>query len=172
MRKTLSVLLVTSLVLSACGWRDSRLNPGNWFDKSEPVETGTTEPVNPLIPAGGGSTGIFKRPEAQDSSVAIPTITDLAIERTPSGAIIRATGEAARLGAYGAHLRLESDEEAAEAGVLEYSFRVSYPESATPQGTAHARKVVVARSLNKGDLEGVRVIRVVAAQNARESRRR
>lgn len=170
MRITLSVLLVAGLVLSACGWQDSRLNPGNWFGSSQPVSAEAAEEANPLIPAGGGGTSLFARPEAEDTSVAIETITELVIERVPDGAIIRATGEASRLGAYGAFLRSEPVEEGS--GRLEFSFRVAYPRSETPRGTAHARRVVVARALSTDELEEVRVIRVVAGTNARESRRR
>lgn len=170
MRKSLSVLLVAGLVLSACGWRDSRLNPGNWFGRSQPAAAQDGAPVNPLIPSSG-ATGMFSRPEEVDGSEPIPVVSELVIERTASGAIVRATGEAARLGPYNAWLRAEGGEGTNEDGVIVYSFRITYPRDATPVGTPNARKVVVARSLSRKQLEGVRAIRVVGAQNARESRR-
>lgn len=171
MRKSLTVLLFACLVVSSCGWRDSRLNPGNWFGSSQPVAAEAPEEVNPLLPKATGA-GLFKRPEAVDASVLITQITELEVERIPTGAIVRATGLASRLGAYNVFLRRETPSGAPENGVLEYSFRASYPNNPSPQGTELARRVVVARTLNHKALEGVRVIRVTAAQNARESRRR
>ncbi|HBS49553.1 MAG TPA: hypothetical protein DEA05_05430 [Rhodobacteraceae bacterium] len=172
MRNPLSVLLVAGLILSGCGFGESRFNPVNWFGGSEPVEAEAAGEVNPLIPSSGAR-GMFARPDPVDRSVPVPVVTELAVERIPTGAIVRATGTAARLGPYGAWLRREtSEEEAAAEGVIEFSFRVTYPNKDTPVGTEHARRVVVAESLSTGDLEGVRVIRVLGAQNALESRRR
>lgn len=172
-----TVLLVSSLSLAACGgWRDSNLNPGNWFGNSRslPVDDGAptepTEAINPLIPSE--RVGVFKRPEAEDPSVLIANVTELQIDPTPSGAIVRATGIATRQGAYSAELRLTSTEEDAKAGTLSLAFRVIYPEDATPTGTEFSRTVHAAYSLTMDELRSVRTVRVTGRENVRESRRR
>jgi len=176
MKTTLTVLLVTSLTLAGCGgWRNSGLNPGNWFgnSRSVPVEesaTAAAEPVNPLLPPERA--GVFKRPDAVDISVPIATVSNLRIEPTPSGAIIYAEGIATRQGAYGAQLRPVTTAEEAESGVLSLSFRVAYPEDPTVVGTEFSRTVHVAYKLDRQELASIRTVRVVGRENVRESRRR
>ena len=177
MRNPLILLLVSGMVLGGCAsWRDSRVNPGNWFGggrttttvaaPDQAAETG----VNPLIPQR--RTGLTLRPEAVDTTVPIANVTELRIERTPSGAIIYATGVASRQGAYGAELRPDSPDLTPENGVLSFTFRVSYPRDPTPVGSERTRTVIDAISLSRQELDGVRTIRVSGAGNALESRRR
>lgn len=164
--------MVAALTLSACGsWRDSRANPSNWFGKSTPSEPTQVDETNALIPQRGGK-GLFDGPEAVDISVPIATVTELRVDPTSTGAILVATGVAARQGAYDAQLRLNSSEEDQKNGVLAFTFRVVYPDYATAQGTERTRTITEAVNLSKQDLEGIRLIRVSAAQNARETRRR
>lgn len=170
MIRAVILLVVTSLVLSACGWRDSRLNPGNWFGRSRdvPVEA-SAEPVNPLIPS---RSSILRREEEPDRHVPIAQVTELFIDRTTTGAIVRAEGVGRVQGAYAARLKTQSEDGEPVDGVLTYTFEVLYPVNPRPVGSAQSRKVVVARSLTNQDLAGIRLIRVVAETNARESRRR
>ncbi len=172
MRITLGAFLVGTLVLSSCGgWRDSRVNPTNWFGKSReariaaPVET-----VNPLIPQDEDRVNLLgdDAEDAVDRSVPIAVIRDMEISRTPIGAIVTVTGEATRNGAYGAKLVAS---EVQPDGVLEYTFRVTYPARATYPGTEATRAVRAAVTLTHQDLVGVRSIRVIGRDNARESRR-
>lgn len=171
MRKSLVLILAGTLILSGCGgWRDSRINPGNWFGKSRsaPIaETTATEVVNPLIPQERRKS-IFARAEKEDLSVPVATISDLRVEPTPNGAIIYATAIASRQGAYEVELRQEPD--AAE-DTLEYTLRVVYPEASTPSGSVHSRTVQAAVTLSEQDLRGIRTIRVNGTENARETRR-
>ena len=169
MRKPLSLLLAGAILLAGCGgWRDSRINPSNWFGSSEVAEAPVDADVNPLIPEKTGL-GVFDKPEAEDRTVLVAEVSELRIERTPVGAIIYATGVAARQGAFDVELRpVEND----DPSVLEYDFRVVYPEDATPVGTVFTRTLRAARSHTKQDLSGVRLIRVNGETNARESRRR
>ncbi|MBO6777040.1 MAG: hypothetical protein JJ897_16380 [Marinibacterium sp.] len=170
MVRAVILLLVASLALSACGWRDSRLNPGNWFGRSQPVEIeGEAVPTNPLLP---NNASILSRPEAQDRHVQIYSVSELAIERTSSGAIIRAEGTARVQGAYAARLKPASETGEPVDGVMTYSFEVLYPENPRPVGTEISRRVIVARSLTHQDLSAIRVIRVTSETNAREARRR
>jgi len=174
MRKSLTVFLAASLLLSSCGgWSDSRANPRNWFGKSRqvPVEEPNinTEAVNPLIPQ---KSAISRRPEAVDASVAVASVSELRVERTTTGAIILATGIASRQGAYDAQLRLEPIEGEGPSSTLTYTFRVVYPEYLTTTGSDYTRTIHVARSLTTQDLSGIRLIRVRGAQNTLETRRR
>ncbi len=171
MIRAVMLLLVASLVLGACGgWSDSRLNPGNWFGRSQAVPTeGTAEPANPLIPRGSS---VFRREERPDTHVAITKVTELVIERTNTGAIIRAEGVAAFQGAYEARLRPQTETGDPENGVMTYVFEINYPVNPRPVGNENSRTIVVARSLTNQELAPIRVIRVTAEQNARESRRR
>ncbi len=173
MNKPLAVLLIAGLTLSACNsWRNSRVNPTNWFggSTSTPVETTTAASTNPLIPAS--RRGVFARPEEEDRSVPITKVSELTIDPTTSGAIIQVVGVANRHGAYDAELRLTPAEDDAEKGVLTYTFYVTYPENPTPQGTERTRTIRQAISLSRQDLQSIRVIRVVGQENVRESRRR
>ncbi|MFK7753786.1 MAG: hypothetical protein AB8B51_14705 [Sedimentitalea sp.] len=174
MQKTVMAISVASLVLASCGWREARVNPRNWFGNSEsrPVqdvraEDAEAEPTNALIPRV--RRGIFQRPDAVDNSELIASITGLRIEQTPSGAIIYTEGQAARLGAYDTELRPLDD---SAAGVLAFEFRVVYPSDPTAPGTEFTRTIREAVSVTEQDLAGIRTIRVVAAGNVRESRRR
>ncbi|NVK14960.1 MAG: hypothetical protein HWE35_12370 [Rhodobacteraceae bacterium] len=169
MHKPLALTLACALVLSACGWRDSRLNPTNWFGSSEPAEVEVAENVNPLLPQESNARGIFAKKPPKDKSVLISQIAGLQIERTASGAIIHATGIAERQGAFKLELRPVED---TEDGVLAYDFRVVYPEEPTLTGSEFSRTLHAARTLSNQDLEAVRIVRVNAEANARESRRR
>jgi len=172
MRKSLIVIVMASLLVAGCGdWGDSRANPRNWFGKSSPPATTLTNTgeTNALIPK---KSAISKRADPVDRSEPIGAITELRVERTPIGAIIYASGVATRQGAFDAEIRLNPTGDGADKGVLSYTFYVVYPDYQTAISTDHSRTVIVARSLTHQELQGVRLIRVSAAQNALETRRR
>lgn len=81
-------------------------------------------------------------------------------------------GTAARQGAYNARLVRTDSEENQKNGILEFTFRVDYPNKATNQGTERSRMVSDAVNIGRKDLESTRLVRVVGEQNALESRRR
>lgn len=173
MKTSLSVLVVAGLLLSSCGgWRDSRINPGNWFgnSRSVPVAATATE-TNPLMP-GTSRKGMFSRPDPVDYSLPIAKVTELRIEPTPTGAIVYAEGVAARQGPFSTELRRVTTEEEVEKGVMSFSFRVVYPTDATFVGNERSRTVHEAYTLRAQDLDGVKLVRVVGRDNALESRRR
>ncbi|MFS4583099.1 hypothetical protein [Phaeobacter sp. C3_T13_0] len=174
MQRSFALLLIGAVALSGCGFRDSRVNPLNWFGGSGEVEVKETsgEPVNPLIPVKN-RVSVFTRPDAVDSSVLVQSVSEMRVERTPTGAIVYASGIAARQGAYGVELRLdEADIDArTRDATLDFTFRAIYPEYRTAVGTERTRTLRAAVSLTQQQLSSVRSIRVVAAQNARESRR-
>ncbi|PCJ06628.1 MAG: hypothetical protein COB16_12880 [Rhodobacteraceae bacterium] len=173
MRTSIAILLVTGLTLSGCSsWRASRVNPSNWFGSSQSAETlvdVSADQVNPLIPANTES-GIFSRPDTstEDFSVAIASVTELKVEKTPTGAIIYAIGLASRQGAYGVRLRRNEE---ADGQTLDYSFRALYPADPTLVGSETSRTLRVAVSLTHQDLAGIKLIRVSSDGNARETRR-
>lgn len=172
MRKSISLLLVASIVLAACGFRDSRINPANWFGRSQSVPTEqTAEAINPLIPQQGG---IFQRGRERSKIYAgtpLDQVTSLIVERVPGGAILRVTGQAERQGVYQVQLTPANKEEEPVSGVLSYRLEAVRPARATAVGTAASREVVVARKLTDQQLSGVRSIRVEGLRNARVARR-
>lgn len=173
MRKTLPALLVLSMTLGACATvRDSRVNPLNWFGRSQaaPVET-TAENTNPLIPQAGGLFG--NRNKQPDDYIGKPfeEVTDLTVERVAGGAIIRATGLAARQGIYAVQLTPANEDEVAVDGVLSYRLEGVRPDFATPVGTKPTRQVTAGRKVTDQTLRGVRTIRVEGSLNARTARR-
>ena len=172
MRKTLTVLLVSSLFVTACGFSDSRVNPLNWFGRgqSEPIAQ-DTKPVNPLIP---DTTGLFKRARDRDSVYVgrpFEQVTDLTIERVQGGAIIRATGLAARQGIYSVQLTPANEDETPVDGVLTYRIEGVRPPRARTVGAQATREVIAGRRLTDRELRGVTAIRVEGQLNALVARR-
>lgn len=172
MRTTLPFLLAAALVVGACSSvRESRVNPLNWFgqSRSAPVEQETN--TNPLIPRGGG---LFSARDAETETYngrPFEQVTNLTIERVPGGAIIRATGLAARQGIYQVQLTPENEAEEPVNGTLTYRLEGVRPARATPVGTVATREVVAARRVTDQQLSGVSRIRVEGKLNAQVSRR-
>lgn len=172
MRITLSALLVSATVLTACGAvRDSAINPVNWFGRSASVPVAQEASSNPLIPQ---RSGLFSSRRAQVETYAglpFEEVIDLQIERVPGGAVIRVTGRAARQGIYAVQLTPANAEELPVDGVLTYRLEGVRPGFATPAGAAPTREVTAARKLTDQDLRGVNSIRVEGQLNARVVRR-
>lgn len=172
MRKTLPLLLAAALALTACGTiRDSRINPFNWFGQSRSEPIAQTANTNPLIPRRAG---LFARARAEEAVYLgrpFEQVTDLTIEQVPGGAIIRATGLAARQGIYSVQLTPENEEEEAVDGVLTYRLEGIRPTRPTPVGTRPTREVIAARRVTDQQLRGVRQIRVEGQLNAQVARR-
>lgn len=170
MRISLTVLLVASMGLGACGVvRNSALNPTNWFGRSTsvPVEEVST---NPLIPAESGLFASRRKANALYIGEPFEEIVDLTVERIPGGAIIRATGRAARQGTYSVQLTPENEDEAPVNGVLTYRLE-GVARTNTAVGTPPTREVTAARKLTSQELRSVRTIRVEGQRNARVARR-
>ncbi|MGB5862867.1 MAG: hypothetical protein WBG95_01055 [Sulfitobacter sp.] len=172
MRLSLSVLLVSSLALGACGViRDSSLNPTNWFGRSTSEAVADAGPANPLIPT---RTGLFgNRGEASVQYIGEPfdQIVALTIERVAGGAIIRAEGRADRQGIYAVQLTPATQDETPVDGVLTYRLEGILPNARTRVGNEPTREVSAARRLTDQELRGVRSIRVEGQRNALVSQR-
>lgn len=173
MRKTLPILLSATLVIGACATvRESRVNPFNWFGSSTSEPVTEQQNTNPLIPKSSG--GLFARRRADEANYQgrpFEQVTNLTIERVPGGAIVRATGLAARQGIYKVQLTPENEDELPVDGVLTYRLEGIRPRAQTPIGTKPTREVIAARPLTDQQLAGVRSIRVEGQLNARVARR-
>ncbi|WP_439123469.1 hypothetical protein [Marivita sp.] len=171
MRKPVTLLILATVALTGCATiNESRFNPLNWFGSSQPdpaaLDVANAE-VNPLIPRRRISFFRNNQPEAF-AGQPIAEITELLVERRPGGAIIRATGQASRIGPF--DVRLMGDEAASADGVLVFDLKALQqpgPRSTNPR----ARQVTVGLWITDQDLRGVRTITVRGANNARSVRR-
>lgn len=161
MRKQLILTICATLMLTGCARvADSRLNPLNWFGASQPAaNVDQTGNLRPLVTGTG--------PIVVDGRGAIDEITDMRVERTAQGAIVRATGVASTQGQFNAQLVPVSN----SGGVLVLAFRVEAPAGFAPGGSTFSRQITVARAFSDADLSGINTIRVQGARNARQSRR-
>ncbi len=166
-----SAMLATALIISGCsGYKDSRLNPGNWFSRSVAVApTESPASYNPLIPQRAVS--IF-RPDTDETAplgALVREIETLKIEQRPGGAIIAVTGLVRRAGVQDVTLQL--NESASSDSVLVYDLRSFFSDRGPVPQTVSARRVSAAISLTDQEMEGIRTVRVNGATNARETRR-
>jgi len=145
------VVLGLGLALAGCGGlRESRLNPFNWFRKSEPRET-------IVLPDKPG-----------DPRPLVEAVLSMAVEPMPGGAIVRARGQSPAQGYWQAEL---VPLPVSETGTLVYEFRIFPPITKTDVNTPQSRQVDVAIFISDVKLENVREIVVQGATNARASRR-
>lgn len=149
LRPFLAVTLVVAL--AGCGGlRESKLNPFNWFKRSE-VRAAVVVPEDPSDP----------RP-------LVEAVLDLKVEPIPGGAIVRARGLPPTQGWWDAELVLKPVD---ETGVLVYEFRLSPPDRPTDVNIPRSREVDVAIYVSDYKLEFVSEIIVQGASNARSARR-
>ena len=168
MKKTIGLLLIATLTLSACGRvRDSAINPFNWFGGSETVET-TAEEINPLIPRERES--LLRRPEAAYAGTLVADLTTLKVERVAGGAIIRVKGIASTQGAFDVRMEPENEDQEPVKGVLTYTLLAVQPPGFR-QGPAQSREITAAVFRTDQELANVRTIRVVGANKTLQSRR-
>jgi hypothetical protein len=147
----LTATLLITLILAGCGgFRDSKLNPFNWFGRSEEAEK-VALPVVPDDPRG-----------------LVATVLTLNVEETAGGAIIRATGLPPTQGYWDAELVAQPVD---ENGRLVLEFRIFPPIERKAVSTQVSREVVVALFLSNIKLDQVSEIIVQGATNARATRR-
>ena len=150
--RTVVILIAGALALSGCARvSESRLNPFNWFGGSR--EEARVETVQ----------------EYSDPRPLVSQVTSLVVERTPTGAIIRATGLPPQQGWYDAGLVAETD--GPVNGVLSYRFHAFPPRERTRVSTPQSRELSVAVAVSGTMLAETRVIRVVGARNVRSTGR-
>jgi hypothetical protein len=149
----LPLILLCLAVLASCGFRDSRLNPLNWFGGSQAAQ------VEPLVPAS-----------VPDPRALVAEVIDMQVDPLPGGAILRATGRAPTQGYWQADLVLRTGPDQDPTAQI-YDFRIFPPVTPAAVSTPQSREVTVALYLSDIDLAGVQSISVQAASNARATRR-
>jgi hypothetical protein len=151
--RAVSALLVLTLTLAACGgFRDSRVNPRNWFSGS------TSEPT--LGPTGNTT----------DNRALVATVSGLVIEPTSTGAIIRAEAVMPSAGWWDAELVPENNARPVD-GVVTYRFVAARPRQAVTVAAQAPRTLTAATTLSVIQLETIREVVVVGAENTRRARR-
>jgi hypothetical protein len=174
MRRSVAALLVISIGLAGCGAiRDSRVNPFNWFGNDRPAPVQTDEETNPLIPQERA--GLFSRSRAEANvyrGQPVDVVSTVVVERTPGGAVVRATGVSRFQNTYDVQLTPDNEDGEAENGVLTYRLEAIVPENAIVGGPERVRRVIAGLAMTNKQLEGVRTIRVMGATNGRETSRR
>lgn len=159
MRKTILVLGIALMISGCARLAESRLNPVNWFGRSVEATAPNPAAVRPLVPQA--------RVAVVDARQPIEQIVEMRLDRRPGGAVLTATGLAARQGYFNAELVLVGFEN----GTLVFQFRAEQPATATPVGAEASRRITAARLLTDSELGGVRTVRVEGAANARVARR-
>ena len=151
--KQLALLLACALLLAGCGSaRESRMNPFNWFGSSrEGPQLGEISTV-------------------QDNRPAVEQITALSVERTSSGALVRAEGLVPTLGWWDAELVAENHGRPVD-GVMTYRFVAAAPRTPQPTGSVRARTIVAAVPISEIMLEQTARVVVAGATNSRSIRR-
>lgn len=172
MRRRIFLSLAGASVLAGCGgFRQSRVNPRNWFGRGRsrrvaPAAEGTD---NPLIPERADS--IFRRRrEEVYLGTPVDQVTEMVIERTSDGGIVRVTGLPLRQGAYDVRLVPDNTRGEPVNGTIGFQLMAVQPDD-QPQGTARQREVRAAVFVSAAKLERTEAIRVRGARNEQVSRR-
>lgn len=155
MKTPMLVLLCLTLSLAACGgMRDSRLNPRNWFDSSR-------EEARPDL--GQTSDVIDNRP-------LVPQVSAMTIERTSSGAIIRAEAVMPVAGYWDAELVAENFGRP-QNGVLTLRFVAAAPRQPVAGVNEAARTLTAVYTLSQSQLDTTAEIVVTGETNSRRAGR-
>jgi hypothetical protein len=156
------IFLAFGLILSVAGCSGggrgslAGLNPFNWFSG----QNGQGAQVQSLAPGRGYAVDIDTRP-------LVAQITGLAVERTASGVIVRATALPPSDGYYDAGLVAVAPQNSRE---LRYEFRARAPTQVIRIGSPFQRQIIAAVHLTRAQLNGIRRIVVVGQGNSRSSR--
>lgn len=157
------ILLGSAIVLTLSGCArisDSPLNPFNWFGNSREAVVVDPADRRPLVPEG-------RRVVITDARQLVTQVTALTVDRTATGAVVRATGLAPSQGFFNAELVNAG----VANGVLTLNFRAQAPAGFEAIGTPRSRQITAAYVISSTDLAGIRTVRVQAAENARTSGR-
>ena len=146
----LTLVLCAGLALASCASvRNSRLNPFNLFGRS----TSTTSIAKPRTLA--------------EQRLLVAQVTDLVIEPSPGGVIVRATGLPPTQGYWEAELVPGEVTD----GTIAYDFRVFPPVTRKIVSSPRSREIEAAAYLSNAKLAKITEITVQGAANARTSRR-
>jgi hypothetical protein len=149
----LLVVLTLTLTLAACGSiRESRLNPFNWFGRSQAAAPAT------LAQPGA----------AVDTTPLVAQVVSMSVEPLAGGAIVRATGLSPTQGYWAGELVPRPLD---ENGRLVFDFRLAPPPEPKRVSTEFSRQVSVAAYLSDIKLSEINEIVVQGQLNARSSAR-
>ena len=155
-RRLISSVVILALLSGCSGWRDSRMNPGNWFGGGEAAVPDTLVPIEAMT--------------AVDGRPLVAQVTALSVEPTPGGIILRATGLPSTQGYSRGALVLENQDGVPVDGTLTFQFRVAPPIGPASVGTPPSREMVVGVFLTRQNLRGVTTLRVLGEGNERSIR--
>lgn len=156
MKAPLTAVLVATLLVTGCGTiRESRFNPRNWFGQSEEAD--------PRGDLGPTQSTVDHRP-------LVPQVTSMVIERTSSGAIVRADAVMPSAGWWDAELVPENEGRPVD-GVLTLRFVAAAPHEPIANQSVRARTITAAYTVSVAELDVIGSIVVQAAENSRRSRR-
>lgn len=151
MTRPIFALIALSLVLAGCsGVRQSRMNPLNWFGSS--TEESQLGPVT----------------LETDNRALVAAVTALSIERTSSGALVRAEAQMPGQGWWDAQLIAENQGRPVD-GVLTYRFVAAAPRQ--PALGGRAQTLLVATPVSEFMLAEISTVVVRGATNSRSARR-
>lgn len=150
---TIAVLVAVGLTAGCDGL--SGLNPMNLFGPSEDVEM-----LTPL------EAQQFRR----DPRPLMDQITDLVIEPSPGGALVRVSGISPTTGFYGGDL-LEVNGGEPVGGILTFRFVAAPPPANRAVAPGRTQQVVVAKFVSDAVLQQTSEILVIAERNARAAKR-
>jgi hypothetical protein len=148
--RALVLLAVLALTLAACG--QSRLNPMSWFSRSAAEPT-----LGPMR-------------ATEDRRPLVPNVTALTIDRTSTGAIVRAEALMPVAGWWDPELVPENNGRPLD-GVLTYRFVAARPRAPVTVASPGPRTLTAGATLSIFDLEVVREVVVVGAETTRRVRR-
>lgn len=157
--------LCLSLLAGCATVSESRFNPLNWFGKSQSVATVDSQNQQIVLPSLAPRKGYS---EFVDIRPLAPSISELSVKKSASGAIVVAGTTLPSLGYFDAQLVPVDD---GNSSTLSFDFKIRPPEQAAPTGSAAQRQISVAYSLSNAELSGVRTIIVRSANGARQVRR-
>ena len=133
------IFLTVALMIAVSGCArigTSPLNPLNWFGQAEDAAPQTAAVVTE---------------EVSDARPLVEQVTALRIERTPTGAIVYATGLPPNQGWHSAALVAVSD--GPVDGVLAFRFQAFGPFEQTPVSTTQSRELRAAVAVTQFDLD-------------------
>jgi len=153
MRSRLSLPVAALAALASCSNDNEGGAFANWFTTNDRPET--------LVPV--------EEELVVDNRPLVPRVTDLRLEKTTSGLIVRAVGQTPAQGYWQPGLVLRQRDGRPQNGVLGFDFRAAPPVAPLP-GPARAREISAGRFISTQQLRGVREIRVYGQDNFRSAR--
>jgi len=160
-----TLLMASLLAVTGCGGGGnlslSNLNPFNW-GKSDVAEVQAER-----IAAARSTVATI-----DDGRILLPSVGSIALDRSPTGVILRASGVAPAVGYHSAGLRPVSAGRPDENGVARFELVALPPEAVIGDSSAFARQLNVATFLGNSRLRGVRQIVVMSAGDERSVRLR